>query len=87
MLKLYIKIWKLYGFWHIVKNFTAYFKVFNGLQVMAEKFNVLKEWNQFKSHTNVGKNFTYLNLMQLKYQLESQKGINYQKKLRFLTKV
>lgn len=54
---------------------------------MAEKFNVLKEWNQFKSHTNVGKNFTYLNLMQLKYQLESQKGINYQKKLRFLTKV
>lgn len=87
MINLYIKIWKQYGIVLTLKNFFKLLVVFKGLEDMAEKFGVIEEWNSFKGHTKVGKNFTFLNLMRSKEQLETQAGVNYQKKIKYLTKV
>jgi len=86
MINLYIKLWKMYGIKEIFVNFFKYYAIFKGLDVMAEKFSVTKEWNSFKGNTRVGKNFTRFNLLRLYEQLKNQEGINFQKKIKFLIK-
>lgn len=86
MFNLFVKMYKRYGFLHCVKNFFKYLEAFRQLELMAEKFSATKEWNEFKSNKKVGLNFTHLNVMQSLHQIQNEVGVNFQKRIRHLSK-
>lgn len=87
MLKLYVKMLKRYGFIHVIKNIFEYAEAFRNIRLMAEKFSVTNELEAFKKSKKLGMNFTHMNILMINRQIKNQEGVNFQKKIRFLTKV